>query len=130
MGQKLKISTIVTSIILLSGILGFGFSPDAFATHNDNGNGFAKGCDNQGVAKNNPHCNVEPPRTIATSPCNGDGSSDGDITAQELVDETGVLIGQVQNDILFATEGDSNSIIDEEDEYARLLQTVPYDTLC
>jgi len=92
MGQKLKIWATMTSIILLSGMLGFGFSPDAFATHNLKGKGLAEGCNN-GVAKNNPHCGI-------SSPC--DLNSDGKITASELVTRFGVSLGQAQTDIGFA----------------------------
>ena len=57
MGQKLKIWATMTSIILLSGILGFGFSPDASALSEQGAEkGTANGCE-KGVAKNNPHCN-------------------------------------------------------------------------
>jgi len=64
MGQRMKIWATMTSIILLSGMLGLGFSPVAFAEHNENGNGFAKGCDNKndnGNKENNPHCDTGPP---------------------------------------------------------------------
>ena len=82
MGQKLKIWATMTSIILLSGMLAFGFSPDAFARHDPTkpGNGFAIGCDNQGVAKNNPHCS----QGLTACDTNGDGIIDKfEIVAQD-----------------------------------------------
>jgi len=124
MGQKLKIWAIMTSLVLLSGMLGFGFSPDALATHNDNGKGLAEGC-SKGVAKNNPHCNGSG-GTIQNSPCNGDGSSDGDITAQELFD-LGLTanLTDAQNAIIFAEGGTGNGIIDTQAEYDALKATFP-----
>jgi len=84
MGQKLKIWATMTSIILLSGILGFGFSPDALATHNPNGEGKSIGCE-KGVAKNNPHCVDEPPAGIESICDTGpEAGGDGKITAAEL----------------------------------------------
>jgi len=81
MGQKLKIWATMTSIILLSGMLGFGFSPDALATHNDKGESKAKGCElknENGNTENNPHC-----MTGIESPCDNI-TLDGAIDVQEL----------------------------------------------
>jgi len=89
MGQKLKIWATMTSIILLSGMLGFGFSPDALATHNDNGKGLAEGCvkkNDNGNKENNPHCTAQEP--LPPSVCDND-PEDGMITAAELAAHTG-----------------------------------------
>jgi len=124
MGQKLKIWATMTSIILLSGMLGFGFSPDAFAKHdpNKNGNGLANGCD-KGTAKNNPHCDGSG-GTIADSPCNFNG--DAVITAQELVDTGRALnIGDANTAIITAEGGTGNGIIDTQAELDSLRSTFP-----
>jgi len=64
-------------------MLGFGFSPDALATHNDKGESKAKGCENKnenGNRENNPHCVSEP----LESPCDNN-PKDGVITVVELL---------------------------------------------
>jgi len=130
MGQKLKIWATMTSIILLSGMLGFGFSPDAFAKHdpNKNGNGFAQGCDNQGVAKNNPHCEEE------AGPIDCDSiTEDNAIDAEELQAVRGGSIGENQDiiDLIELGVGDNdNDVIDTVDELAALQGFLPGGTIC
>jgi len=124
MGQKLKIWATMTSIVLLSGMLGFGFSPDAFAGHT--GNSQAKGCqnsnpENSSAREQNPHCDGAG-GTIQDSPCNPD--SDGDITAQELVDTGRAANTDDANTAIVSAEGGTgNGIIDTQAEYDALLAT-------
>ena len=125
MGHRLKISATITSIILLSGMLGFGFSPVAFAEHNDNGKGLAKGCDN-GTAKNNPHCNG----AGGFTDCDTDGTFGIDKTelvaqiggnesdAQDLIDAAEALDGGADNGVI-DTAGELfwlNSFLSPEDD--------------
>jgi len=90
--------------------------------HDDKGK--ALGCIKE-VAKNNPHCDGD---GIPSSSCNTDGNEE--ITAQELVDETGVSLTQAQADILFAEGGTGDGIINTESEFTLLKTTSPYNTLC
>ena len=89
MGQRMKIWATMTSIILLSGILGFGFSPVAFAGHDGQGQrqARAEGCTESdprsSAAARNPHC-IDP---LPPSVC--DSNNDGKITAAELAAHTG-----------------------------------------
>jgi len=129
MGQKLKIWATMTSIILLSGMLGFGFSPDAFAKHDPNktGNGFANGCDNQGVAKNNPHCEEE------TGPIDCDTNNDGAIDATELAVVRGGTVPENQtiiNNIETGLNVDFSGKIDTVAELAALQGFLPGGTIC
>ena len=91
----------MTSIILLSGILGFAFSSDAFATHNPKGKGLAEGCQN-GVAKNNPHC------VGLVSPCDNN-PMDGIITVAELL-AVPATVGQITTALAGADLNNSISI--------------------
>ena len=117
----------MTSLILLSGMLGFGFSPAAFADHNATGEQRAEGCGQSdprsSAAARNPHC-ASGSETIETSPCNGD--SDGDITPEELL-AAGVVgnITDAQNAIIAAEGGTGNGIIDTQAEYDALKGTFP-----
>jgi len=125
MGQKLKISATITSIILLSGMLGFGFSPDALARHDPNavGKGLATGCDNKGVAKNNPHCDTsEPLPTVEDSPCN-DG--DGEITVLELLAVPAT--NQQVTDALGGADLNNSISIDTAEELAILITFPPFE---
>ena len=115
----------MTSIILLSGILGFGFSPDAFATHNDNGKGLAEGCDKKndnGNTENNPHCASEPTFNI----CDTDMS--GDITRAEVSAFTG-LTGIDLDIVMLTATGDVNGIIDTQVELAALNGSIEPDCI-
>ena len=125
MGQKLKIWATMTSIILLSGILGFGFSPDAFAKHDPNktGNGFAEGCSN-GTAKNNPHCSPDGPPAGIESPCDN-STADNAIDNIELAawvnlqvdpDITEAQAQGIINIIETDLGGGGNGVIDTEAE--------------
>ena len=119
MGQKLKIWATMTSIILLSGILGFGFSPDAFAGHVDN-KGKALGCE-KGMAKNNPHCeDVPPPDPLPANVC--DTEPDGDIDAVELAAHipTTVLLAQGVIDAATSVVTNGNDVIDTAPELVEL----------
>jgi len=120
MGQKLKIWATMTSLILLSGILGFGFSADAQEVPPDIPDqaaaGEARGCEESGVrsserasaAARNPHCDDDPPRTIEGSPCNTDGNFE--ITSAELQTELGFSVGDANNAILAADTDVSGGI--------------------
>jgi len=114
MGHRLKIWATMTSIILLSGMLGFGFSPDALAGHVDD-KGKALGCIN-GVAKNNPHC-----MTGIDSPCDNI-TSDGAIDIEELAAKLGISEGEAQTifALVFVAVDNGNDVIDTEGELAEL----------
>jgi len=133
MGQKLKISTIMTSMILLSGILGFGLSADAQQVPPDIPDeaaaGQAQGCAESGersserasAAARNPHCEEEEPEP---SPCDTvPEGGDGIITEAELLAVPGATQDDVDNALLVADTDDSGSI-DTDDELA-LLKTFP-----
>lgn len=132
MGHRLKIWATMTSIILLSGMLGFGFSPDAFALSSQGeANGQAKGCQN-GTAKNNPHCNGDGSFTD----CDTDMS--GDIDAVELqvsiggtVAEAQTLIDDVEDlAILASLDTNDNGDIDTSDELDLLNSLLPPEDRC
>jgi len=110
MGQKLKIWATMTSIILLSGMLGFGFSPDAFAGHVDD-KGKSLGCIN-GVAKNNPHCEEEPSDPLSS--CDTDG--DGTISAEELAENNPPLTLSEAQALVAQHDLDASQSIDTQDE--------------
>jgi len=134
MGQKLKIWATMTSMILLSGILGFGSSAYAQESPADlppqAEAGAAKGCEESGdrsnerasAAARNPHCEEpEPPRTIEGSPCNT--NSDFEITSAELQTELLFSVGDANNAITVA-DTDVSGGVDTLDELA-LLNTFP-----
>ena len=127
MGQKLKIWATMTSLILLSGMLGFGSSADAVELPSEGQAADAKGCEKSDprsqACASNPHSDGAG-GTIETSPCNGD--SNGVITPQELVD-AGVVdnLTDAENAIIAAEGGPGgNVIIDTQAEYDALKATL------
>jgi len=123
MGQKLKIWATMTSIILLSGMLGFGFSPDVLATHNDKGESKAKGCENKnenGNTENNPHCGSEP----LVSPCDN-APMDGVITVAELF-AVPATAGEITT-ALASADLNNSTTIDSAEELAILITFSPFE---
>jgi len=116
MGQKLKIWATMTSIILLSGMLGFGFSPDALATHNDKGESKAKGCElknENGNTENNPHCVDDTPPDPLT---NCDLNLDGVIDLGEIIAANPPITPVDAAIALAGADGNTNGIIDNQGE--------------
>jgi len=130
MGQRMKIWATMTSIILLSGMLGLGFSPDAFAKHDPNstGNGFAKGCDNKndnGNKENNPHCE-DVPDPPAFNICDTD--MDGKLSSDEIKAFTGKSDGDMII-LMLSADADSSGFIDTEAELASLNTSIEPDCI-
>jgi len=128
MGQKLKISTRMTSLILLSGILGFGFSADAqeappppeLPTQAEEA-GEAQGCDESGERSNdrasaaarNPHCEDAP--VVQLSSCDTN-PVDGTISAVELAAHNPPLTEAEAIPIVAQHDLDFNGSIDTQAE--------------
>jgi len=136
MGQKLKILTIMTSMILLSGILGFGFSAYAQESPADlppqAEAGTAAGCEvsddrsneRASAAARNPHCedDTPPPDPLPASDCDKD--SNGEITAAEIEacfgPEIDPVTGQQIIDQATIVVTNDNDVIDTADELVEL----------
>jgi len=122
MGQKLKIWATMTSIVLLSGMLGFGFSAYAQESPADlppqSDAGQAQGCEESGdrsnerasAAARNPHCEEEPP---AFNIC--DTNEDGEISRAEVSAFTG-LTGTDLDIVMLTATGAVDGIIDTDQE--------------
>ena len=121
----------MTSIILLSGMLGFGFSPSALAIPEQGENGQAKGCTESDprskAGEQNPHCEeIEIDCDSITD--------DGAIDAAELQAARGTGTLQDNQDIIDLIEDalavDFSGKIDTVDELALLQGFLPGGTIC
>jgi len=130
MGQRMKIWATMTSIILLSGMLGFGFSPSALAIPEEGENGQAKGCTESDprsrAGEQNPHCEeIEIDCDSITD--------DGAIDAEELQAVRGLGTIDDNQDIIDLIEdvvGNDNGVIDTAAELELLQGFLPGGTIC